>query len=48
VDPVAVKEFTYGDGVNLGPVCTERFTKYTAIQCGEAPDPFGWTEVVDV
>ena len=48
VDPVAGKEFTYGDGVNPGPVCTELFTKYTAIQFGEAPDPFGWTEVVDL
>ena len=48
VDPVAGKEFTYGDGVNPGPVCTELFTKYTAIQFGEAPDPFGWTEVVDI
>ena len=48
VDPVANKTFTYGDGVNPGPVCTELFTKYTAIQFGEAEDPFGWTEVVDV
>ena len=48
VDPVAGKEFTYGDGKNPGPVCTELFTKYTAIQFGEAEDPFGWTEVVDM
>ena len=48
VDPVAGKEFTYGDGKNPGPVCTELFTKYTAIQFGEAEDPFGWTEVVDL
>jgi branched-chain amino acid aminotransferase len=48
VDPVADKTFTYGDGKNPGPVCTELFTKYTAIQFGEAEDPFGWTEVVDV
>ncbi len=48
VDPVAGKEFTYGDGVNPGPVCTELFNKYTAIQFGEAEDPFGWTEVVDL
>jgi branched-chain amino acid aminotransferase len=34
--------------VNPGPVCTELFNKYTAIQFGEAEDPFGWTEVVDV
>jgi branched-chain amino acid aminotransferase len=34
--------------VNPGPVCTELFTKYTAIQFGEAEDPFGWTEVVDL
>lgn len=48
VDPVADKTFTYGDGKNPGPVCTELFNKYTAIQFGEAEDPFGWTEVVDV
>ena len=48
VDPVAGKEFTYGDGVNLGPVCTKLFETYTAIQFGELEDPFGWTEVVDV
>lgn len=48
VDPVAGKEFTYGDGVNPGPVCTKLYEAYTAIQFGEAPDPFGWTEVVDL
>ena len=47
VDPVAGKEFTYGDGVNPGPVCTQLFNTYTAIQFGEQPDPFGWTEVVE-
>ena len=48
VDPVAGKEFTYGDGKNPGSVCTELFAKYTAIQFGEAEDPFGWTEVVEL
>ncbi|MCQ2055331.1 MAG: branched-chain amino acid aminotransferase [Fibrobacter sp.] len=48
VDPVAGREFTYGDGVNPGPVCTKLYEAYTAIQFGEAPDPFGWTEVVDL
>ena len=47
VDPVANKTFTYGDGVNPGPVCTPLFHPYTAIQFGEQPDPFGWTEVVE-
>ena len=36
------------DRVSPRPVCTELFTKYTALQFGEAPDPFGWTEVVDL
>ena len=48
VDPVANKTFTYGDGENPGPVCTKLYNMYTAIQFGEAEDPFGWTEVVDV
>lgn len=48
VDPVANKTFTYGDGVNPGPVCTKLFNTYTAIQFAEEPDPFGWTEVVDL
>ena len=48
VDPVANKTFTYGDGVNPGPVCTKLYETYTAIQFGEMEDPFGWTEVVDV
>ena len=48
VDPVANKTFTYGDGVNPGPVCTKLYETYTAIQFGEQEDPFGWTEVVDV
>jgi branched-chain amino acid aminotransferase len=48
VDPVAGKAFTYGDGVNPGPVCRKLFETYTAIQFGEIDDPFGWTEVVDL
>ncbi|WP_407440877.1 branched-chain amino acid aminotransferase [Fibrobacter sp.] len=48
VDPVANKTFTYGDGVNPGPVCTKLYETYTAIQFGEMEDPFGWTEVVDL
>jgi branched-chain amino acid aminotransferase len=46
VDPVAGKEFTYGNG-EAGPVCTHLYKEYTAIQFGESPDPFGWTEVID-
>lgn len=48
VDPIANRTFTYGDGVNPGPVCTRLYNAYTAIQFGEAEDPFGWTEVVDL
>ncbi len=47
VDPIANRTFTYGDGKDAGPVCTKLYNAYTAIQFGEAPDPFGWTEVVD-
>lgn len=48
VDPVANRTFTYGDGVNAGPVCSRLFHTYTAIQFAEEADPFGWTEVVDL
>lgn len=48
VDPVANKTFTYGNGVDAGPVCTRLYNEYTAIQFGESPDPFGWTEVIDL
>jgi branched-chain amino acid aminotransferase len=47
VDPVAGKTFTYGNG-EAGPVCTELYKAYTAIQWGEVPDPFGWTEIVEL
>lgn len=47
VDPVTGKSFTYGNG-EAGPVCTELYQKYTAIQWGEVPDCFGWTEIVDL
>ncbi|MCK9182561.1 MAG: branched-chain amino acid aminotransferase [Fibrobacteraceae bacterium] len=48
VDPIANKTFTYGNGVDAGPVCTRLYNEYTAIQFGESPDPFGWTEVIDL
>ncbi len=48
VDPIASKTFTYGDPETPGPVCTELYNVYTAIQFGETEDIFGWTEVVDV
>lgn len=44
VDPSTGKEFNYGS--EAGPACTELYNAYTAIQFGETPDPFGWTEVV--
>jgi branched-chain amino acid aminotransferase len=48
VDPVTNTTFNYGDGVNAGPVCTRLYKEYTAIQFGEKPDLFGWTEVIDL
>lgn len=29
-----------------GPVTTELYKRLTAIQLGEAPDPYGWTEII--
>ncbi|NLO24369.1 MAG: branched-chain amino acid aminotransferase [Fibrobacter sp.] len=46
VDPTLQKEFFYGE--EAGPVCTRLYQEYTAIQFGEKPDPFAWTEVVEI
>lgn len=40
------KKITYGDGENAGPVAKKLYGKLTAIQYGDADDPYGWTEII--
>ncbi len=40
------KDFVYAKGGVAGPVTTELYKRLTAIQVGESPDPYGWTEVI--
>ncbi|MHB8764753.1 MAG: branched-chain amino acid aminotransferase [Deferrisomatales bacterium] len=39
-------EHRYCAGGVAGPVTTELYRRLTAIQWGEAPDPYGWTEII--
>lgn len=36
------RKVVYDDGQTPGKVCTELYRRLTAIQTGEAPDPYGW------
>ncbi len=40
------REFVYCKDGKAGPVTTELYKRLTSIQWGEAPDPYGWTEVI--
>ncbi len=40
------KEHVYGNRGEAGPVTTELYKRLTAIQWGEAEDPYGWTEII--
>ncbi len=39
-------EYVYGKRGEAGPVTTELYKRLTAIQWGEAEDPYGWTEII--
>jgi len=48
-----VRSITYRDRVMVycqdgrpGPVCADLYQRLTAIQCGDAPDPYGWVRRV--
>jgi len=47
VDPETNKIYEYCEGCEPGPVCTKLFESLMAIQFGEAPDPYGWTTILD-
>jgi branched-chain amino acid aminotransferase len=40
------KEYVYIADGKAGPVTTDLYNKLTAIQWGEAEDPYGWTEII--
>jgi branched-chain amino acid aminotransferase len=40
------REFVYAKDGKAGPITTELYRRLTAIQWGEAPDPYGWTEII--
>lgn len=40
------KDFVYAKDGKAGPVTAELYRRLTAIQWGEAPDPYGWTEII--
>jgi branched-chain amino acid aminotransferase len=40
------KEFVYSRDGKAGPITTELYKRLTAIQWGEEPDPYGWTEII--
>ncbi|MEW6487899.1 MAG: branched-chain amino acid aminotransferase [Thermodesulfobacteriota bacterium] len=40
------QDFVYAKAGKAGPVTTELYRRLTAIQLGEAPDPYGWTEII--
>ncbi len=39
-------EYVYGTRGRAGPVTTRLYEQLTAIQWGEAEDPYGWTEII--
>jgi branched-chain amino acid aminotransferase len=36
----------YAKDGKAGPITTSLYNRLTAIQWGEAPDPYGWTEII--
>jgi branched-chain amino acid aminotransferase len=47
-DPQNNKVYTYCKDDEPGPICTKLYENLTAIQFGEIPDPFGWTQIIDI
>ena len=40
------KDFVYTKDGKAGPITMEMYKRLTAIQLGEVPDPYGWTEII--
>jgi branched-chain amino acid aminotransferase len=41
------RDFVYCRDGKAGPITTELYRRLTAIQLGESPDPYGWTEIIE-
>jgi branched-chain amino acid aminotransferase len=39
-------DYVYSKDGKAGPITTELYRRLTSIQWGEAPDPYGWTEII--
>ena len=46
-DPEMNKIYQISKDGKPGPVCTKLYQRLTEIQCGDAPDKFGWLEIID-
>ncbi len=46
-DPDMNKIYQISKDGKPGPVCTKLYQRLTEIQCGDAPDKFGWLEIID-
>jgi branched-chain amino acid aminotransferase len=40
------QDYVYAKGGKAGPITADLYGRLTAIQVGEAPDPYGWTESI--
>jgi branched-chain amino acid aminotransferase len=47
VDPDTGITYEYCKDGKPGPVCVKLYNGLTAIQYGDAPDPFGWIGIID-
>jgi branched-chain amino acid aminotransferase len=39
--------YSFGDGINPGPVITKLYNTLIGIQNGDVEDPYGWTKILD-
>lgn len=46
-DPVRGVSYTYTTDGTVGPWCKKLYDELCAIRKGEAPDPFGWNEIIE-
>lgn len=47
VDPEKNKTYSFGDGINPGPVTTSLYENLLGIQNGDHEDSFGWVKILD-
>lgn len=47
VDPQENKTYTFGDGLNPGPITSRLYNELVGIQFGDITDKFGWITILD-